>query len=108
MNTCIERNLIPKLGILNGGRETWNFALTNFVRVKKCPSCSILKSYEDYHVDSNNPRGINHECKICRVHTNAINYKKPATLECHNRSYKKNKDAIKARHAQYRADRLLR
>lgn len=106
--TCIERSLVPILGNLNGGNETWNFKLSHLIKIKRCPSCKILKPYEEYHVDNNNPRGINNECKSCRVVSNAISYKKEHIQDSHNRSYEKNRAVIKARNAQYRADRLLR
>lgn len=108
LNTCIKRNLAPILGNLNGGRETWNFKLGHLIKIKRCPSCKLIKHYDEYHIDNNNPRGINNECKACRVTSNAISYKKENVQESHKRSYEKNKDAIKARNAQYRADRLLR
>ena len=108
LNTCIERNLVSALGNLNGGRETWNFKLGHLIKIKRCSSCKVIKPYDDYHIDNHTPRGINNECKSCRVVSNAISYKKENVQDSHKRSYEKNKSAIKSRNAQYRADRLLR
>ncbi len=108
VNTSIAREFVPILGNINGGFATWRFRLEDFISYQKCTKCKELKSYDEYHLDSNNPRGYNYICKSCRVLDNAEYYKKESTKEIHAHSYGLHYHDILARNAQYRVERAKR
>lgn len=106
--TAIKRFLVPELGALNGGYETWKFRLEHLIQVHKCPSCKKYKNYSSYHLNKGAARGINNECKDCRVLTNALVYNKESTKEAHQRSYEKHAAKIRERHISQGMERALR
>lgn len=108
INTAITNFFIPIFGKLNGGNETWKFKLLNLIRYKECPSCKILKGYDEYHIDNHRSTGIHSICKDCRIQENALQYKKPSTQEAHKRSYEKHYTDILARNTKYKGERGLR
>ena len=108
INTSIQRYLTPIFGRLNGGEETWYYALTHFIRVKPCSSCKKLLSYDLFHKDSCMSRGVNSSCKECRITENALMYKKDSVKDSHERSYDKHRADIKARQQLYKGQRSLR
>lgn len=104
-NRTVKDILVPTLGKTNGGGLTWKYKLLEVAGLRQCTEC------EGIYVKSNfNKRGEGLEaiCKSCQTVRNAESYRRDSTQQSHRRSYEKNKDAIRARNAQYRADRLLR
>ncbi len=104
-NRTVKELFVPILGKTNGGGLTWKYKLLDNAGLRYCTECQVI-----YYKDNFNKRreGLEAICKSCQAVRNAENYRTEATQQAHKRSYKKNKVAIKARNAQYRADRLLR
>jgi hypothetical protein len=108
VNTCVERNLQPIFGKLNGGNEGWEFKLLNFVEYKYCSSCKELLSYGNFDRDISSATKVYHYCKKCRVKINSISYTKELTQLAHKRSQEKNHHKILARNSVYKSERNLR
>lgn len=108
LNRTISDKFIPIFGNLTGGGDTWKLTFLDYLGLQNCSDCKNLLPFSEYHKDSSSRNGICRVCKTCRVVRNAENYKKECTKESHTRSYIKNKEAIKARNALYRAQIDLR
>lgn len=108
VNTCVERNLQPLFGKLNGGNEGWEFKLLHFVQYKYCSDCRQLLSYDMFDIDNSKTTKTHTYCKMCRVDKNAKNYLKDNIQEAHKKSQEKNYSKILARNAEYRCDRKHR
>lgn len=57
VNTAVSRYLVPVLGNLVGGAQTWGFRLQDFAEVQKCNLCENILEYSSFHKDAHNPRG---------------------------------------------------
>lgn len=108
INTAIGRELVPLLGSLHGGNETWKYTLMHFSEHKICSECEKLLPYSDYHKDKGSPRGIANKCKDCRSIVNAEQYQTETTKEAHKNSYIKNYGKIRERQSTYKSERFLR
>jgi hypothetical protein len=106
--TAIKRFLQPQFGELRGGGESWRFKFLTELELKYCSNCKLLRSFDRFNLDKSNSTGRHHYCKECRKVMNAITYKKEETKESHKRSYTKNYGIIRARNAEYKAERKLR
>lgn len=91
---------------LNGGGLTWSHYLLSLVKRKTCFKCVKVKKYEDFNADNEHVSGVRSECKDCRNAFQRGTWRKYE--ESHRRSYEKNADKIRARNAEYRAERSKR
>ncbi len=107
-NAAIQTYIVPIFGSCNGGNETWKFKFLHSLELKYCSVCKELLPYNKYDLDRSKTTGIYASCKNCRKEQNKVAYLKDNVQEAHKRSQVKNKSAIYARNALYRAQRLLR
>lgn len=90
----------------NGAGETWNYVLLFHAGYKKCCVCKNILKISNYGKDASDKRGLDRKCKGCKSILQKDQYTK--YYESHKKSQEKHKEAIKARNAQYRADRSFR
>lgn len=107
LNRLIAKILIPKLGRLNGGGETWQYKLLEVIGYKRCNNCSSILTHEEFYTTKVSCR-VYSVCKSCYSIENKEQYKTDNTQYLHKKNYEKHKDTIKSRNAQYRATRELR
>lgn len=108
LHTAIQRHLVPVFGHISGGKYTWYFKLTHLAQYKECSNCKQLLPYSAYHRYEASARGVASICKKCKIPIAAAYYATDNAKIVHNKSYDKHAASIKARHAKYRADKLLR
>ena len=76
LNRIIYKNLKPKLGILQGGNETWRYVLLKCIEYKYCYTCNSIKEYSKFGLDKHTSDGRFSKCKYCRSFDNASMYEK--------------------------------
>lgn len=107
LNRILSKTLIPKIGILNGGGETWQYKLLDLVKYKRCTKCTNVLSHENFYCSKDTCK-VYSTCKNCYAIKNKQGYLTENTQALHKKNYEKHKATIKSRNAQYRATRELR
>jgi hypothetical protein len=49
LNRVIYKHLVPILGNLQGGGETWKLHLLNLIKYKECTKCKQIKQLTNYY-----------------------------------------------------------
>jgi hypothetical protein len=70
LNRVISKHLIPSLGSLNGGNETWLYKLRTLAKIKKCSGCKEVLNYCWFSTDNSNSDSKHSHCNTCRKITN--------------------------------------
>lgn len=69
-NRAVSKFLTPIYGKLNGGGETWGFALLKSIQYKYCGLCGEILPFSDFTIDNSTSTEKCRVCKICQSFLN--------------------------------------
>lgn len=104
LNRLIDRHLVPLLGKLNGGNETWLYVLRTLAKIKRCSSCKEVYSHSLFGKDSHTSDGLAYECSSCKKTINEVWYSN--NKEYHRKYLEDHRAAYNARNAKRRAAKV--
>lgn len=71
VSRTIKKVLYPIFGNLNGGNETWEYVLLNYIKYVRCLSCKEILPYSDFTISKHSSNGLDNFCIKCKRIKNA-------------------------------------